>query len=139
MSKDIKVGQQWKTKGGETVTIISKNGKAPFVWIAVDSSDYAYSFTNTGKYWVSMEESFSDLDQLLNVDSTVENISTKGLLDKDNRSTKDLFMPKTKKTLWLNVYPGNYSSVAHLSKEGADEHSSPNRIGGKAYSIEIEE
>lgn len=80
-----------------------------------------------------------DIKVGLNVDSTVENISTKGLLDKDNRSTKDLFIPKTKKMLWLNVYPGNYATVAHLSKEEADEYSSPNRIGGKAYSIEIEE
>lgn len=78
-------------------------------------------------------------NHLLNTDSTVESVSTKELLDKDNRSTKDLFMPKTKKTLWLNVYSGSYSTVAHLSKEEADEHSSPNRIGGKAYSIEIEE
>ena len=44
-----------------------------------------------------------------------------------------------KRTVWVNLYGRQLESVCHPTEEDADKHASPNRIGGKAYPLEIEE
>ncbi|WP_225784539.1 hypothetical protein [Xenophilus sp. Marseille-Q4582] len=52
----------------------------------------------------------------------------------------DLFMEETKKTVWVNLYPGmRVGAQWYISESEADRFASPKRIGGKAYPIEIVE
>lgn len=57
----------------------------------------------------------------------------------DIESPMDLFMAPTKRTVWVNLYGRELESVCHPTEEDADKHASPDRIGGKAYPLEIEE
>ena len=54
-------------------------------------------------------------------------------------STRDLFMAPKKRTVWVNLYPDNVSCWNYPTQKMADEGAGHNRIGGKAYPIEIEE
>ena len=51
----------------------------------------------------------------------------------------DLFMAPIKRTVWVNLYGRQLESVCHSTEEDADKHASSDRIGGKAYPLEIEE
>lgn len=50
----------------------------------------------------------------------------------------DLFMAPTKRTVWLNLYPNEVARM-HPTQRAADESGENNRIGGKAWPLEIEE
>ena len=56
---------------------------------------------------------------------------------------KDLYMAPKKRTVWVNLYPskaGVYEAYGHPDKNSADDFmGGSNRIGGKAYPVEIEE
>lgn len=54
-------------------------------------------------------------------------------------SNMDLFMAPIKRTVWVNLYGRQLESVCHSTEEDADKHASSDRIGGKAYPLEIEE
>lgn len=51
-----------------------------------------------------------------------------------------LFMAPKKRTVWVNLY-SNKEALYHETEEKADEHQrrSENRIGGRAYPVEVEE
>ena len=52
----------------------------------------------------------------------------------------DVFMAPKKRTVWVNLYPTSLQiSYWHNSEEEASKLASSNRIGGKAYPVEIEE
>ena len=46
-------------------------------------------------------------------------------------------MALTKKQYWVNLYPSN-EGYWHETEAAADDMSEPNRIGGKAFLIEVE-
>lgn len=55
-----------------------------------------------------------------------------------NASFSDLFMAPKKRTMWVNLYSkpwANYYSTQHE----ADAVATPDRIGGRAWPVEIEE
>lgn len=57
----------------------------------------------------------------------------------DIESEMNLFMAPIKRTVWVNLYGRHLESMCHPTEEEADKYASPNRIGGKAYPLEIEE
>lgn len=50
----------------------------------------------------------------------------------------DLFMAPKKRTVWLNLY-SNEAARMHPTQRAADASGKNNRIGGKAWPLEIEE
>ena len=51
-----------------------------------------------------------------------------------------IFMAPIKRTVWVNLYGQQLESACHpTEEEEADKRARPNRIGGKAYPLEIEE
>ena len=54
-------------------------------------------------------------------------------------SVLDLFMSPRKRTVWVNLYPDRSTSTWYHTEREANGSSSPDRLGGKAYPIEIEE
>jgi hypothetical protein len=59
-------------------------------------------------------------------------------------STYDLFMAPKKRTVWVNLYPDSGARLiayAHAfeDKDEADKSSCSNRIGNRAWPVEIEE
>ena len=53
-------------------------------------------------------------------------------------SQYDLFMKPVKRTVWVNLYRAG-RGIYHFTQAAADEYASIERIGGKAYPVEIEE
>lgn len=72
-------------------------------------------------------------------DNTLNTFTDAGRSYHPVASDKDLFMVTTKKTVWLNIYPGAYEASVHATEETADFVAAPSRIGGKAYPVEIDE
>lgn len=66
---------------------------------------------------------------------------TRGSFVKAGDHTFDLFMAPKTVTLHINVYidDGLYNTFAYPYKDLAEECARPNRIGGKAWKLEIEE
>ena len=63
-----------------------------------------------------------------------------GERNKDVRYTTDLFMAPKKRTVWVNLYSDG-EAFYHYTQEEADDldsGSKEDRIGGKAYPVEIE-
>lgn len=58
------------------------------------------------------------------------------LADVDNEF--DLFMASTKRVVWVNLYPKG-EAYYYTTKRIAEAHPPPDRIGGKAWPLEIEE
>lgn len=59
-------------------------------------------------------------------------------IEKD--SSYDLFMAPKKRTIWINLYHKSlHIGYYYDSEEEADDSATDLRIGGKAYSVEIEE
>ena len=56
----------------------------------------------------------------------------------DVESDTDIFMAPKKRTVWLNLY-SNEAARMHPTQRAADESGENNRIGGKAWPLEIEE
>jgi hypothetical protein len=56
----------------------------------------------------------------------------------DVESNTDLFMAPTKRTVWLNMYLNGIARM-HPTQRAADESGENNRIGGKAWPLEIED
>ena len=56
------------------------------------------------------------------------------------RHCSELFMAPKTRTVWVNFYGGK-EAFYHETEEKADEHQrrSENRIGGRAYPVEVEE
>lgn len=69
--------------------------------------------------------------------------------DEPGQDPRDLFMATTKRTVWVNLYSPNTSQVSidcgyfyntqSLADADAAKNATINRIGNKAYPIEIEE
>lgn len=60
----------------------------------------------------------------------------------DVESYADIFMDPKKRTVWLNLYPSPTACRAayhYDTREEADGSAGSNRIGGKAWPLEIEE
>ena len=53
-------------------------------------------------------------------------------------SPLDLFMATKKRTVWVNLYPNSHNSHWR-TEEAANIAAGTERIGGKAYPVEIEE
>ena len=53
-------------------------------------------------------------------------------------SPNDLFMAPVKRTVWVNVY-GYGGATWRNTEKGADDDALNNRLGGRAWPIEIEE
>ena len=53
-------------------------------------------------------------------------------------SSYDLFMAPVKRTVWVNLY-GGCAAIWHDTEERADDGTHGNRLGGRAWPIEIEE
>jgi len=53
-------------------------------------------------------------------------------------SKYDLFMAPKKRTVWVNMYPGGYTRW-HDTEAQADEDAGIQRIGNRAWPLEIEE
>lgn len=53
-------------------------------------------------------------------------------------SENDLFMAPVKRTVWVNLYAYR-TAVWHDTEEEADDCSRANRLGGRAWPVEIEE
>ena len=192
--KQLKIGQVWETRDGDTVTIVHQGGTSPYPWV-VKSLLREFSYTSTGTYWGDSQPSGFDLCRLISDPSDApapqtekhtmkpfnlqEALAGKPICDRQGRpckvlayepalkgaynlvalcadntlntftdagrsyhpvaSDKDLFMVTTKKTVWLNIYPGAYEASVHATEETADFVAAPSRIGGKAYSVEIDE
>jgi len=55
-------------------------------------------------------------------------------------SDMDLFMAPKKRTVWVNLYPkGGGTFYYYNDEQAADRMAGYDRIGGKAYPVEIEE
>ena len=188
--KQLKIGQVWQTRDGDTVTIIHQDGTSPCPWVG-KSLLREFSYTSIGTYWGDNQPSGFDLCRLISDPSDApapqtmkpfnlqEALAGKPICDRQGRpckvlayepalkgtyklvaldaddhlntftdegrsyhpaaSDKDLFMVTTKKTVWLNIYPGAYEASVHATEETADFVAAPSRIGGKAYSVAIDE
>lgn len=53
-------------------------------------------------------------------------------------SNSDLFMAPVKRTVWVNLY-GGCAATWHNTEKDADDNALNNRLGGRAWPIEIEE
>ena len=53
-------------------------------------------------------------------------------------STLDLFMAPKKRTVWVNLYR-NYAAIGYDTEERADDGVQGDRIGDRAWPLEIEE
>ena len=53
-------------------------------------------------------------------------------------STLDLFMAPRKRTVWVNFYCG-YAAIWYDTEERADDGAQGNRIGDRAWPVEIED
>lgn len=53
-------------------------------------------------------------------------------------SQYDIFMAPKKRTVWVNLYPGR-RSLWYDSKEEADRRHASDRIGNRAWPVEIED
>lgn len=76
------------------------------------------------------------------VHSSMHGVSTRhpeGCRYRSTASEFDLFMAPIKRTVWVNLYPGSGSTYYHDTQEVADERAGRDRIGGKAWPLEIEE
>lgn len=188
--KQLKIGQVWETRDGDTVTIIHQDGTSPYLWVG-KSLLQEFSYTSIGTYWDCNLPSGFDLCRLISEPSDApaphtmkpfnlqEALAGKPICDRQGRpckvlayepalegayklvalcadntlntftdagrsyhpvaSDKDLFMVTTKKTVWLNIYPGAYEASVHATEEAAQFVAAPSRIGGKAYPVEIDE
>lgn len=56
----------------------------------------------------------------------------------NGNSALDAFMAPKKRTVWVNLYPAA-ECFHYESEKEADDRGRPNRIGGKAWPLEIEE
>ena len=56
----------------------------------------------------------------------------------DSDSNNDIFMAPKKRTVWLNLYSNEVARM-HPTQRAADESGENNRIGGKAWPLEVEE
>jgi hypothetical protein len=63
---------------------------------------------------------------------------TNGCFLRGSESTYDLFMAPKKRTIWLNIYPSS-NAYCYRSEEMAESVACDERIGGKAWPLEIEE
>ena len=54
-------------------------------------------------------------------------------------SNHDLFMSPRKRTLWVNLYPHDRVAQWYPDKELADRRAADERIGNRAWLLEIEE
>lgn len=61
-----------------------------------------------------------------------------GLGGLDGESDSDLFMAPVKRTVWVNLY-GYGGATWHDTEERADNSTLNDRLGGRAWPIEIEE
>ena len=55
------------------------------------------------------------------------------------KSTYDLFMATRKRTVWMNVYPTNGQGGCYDSEIVADRYAWRDRIGNRAWPLEIED
>ena len=66
-----------------------------------------------------------------------------GAYYEDDPSEHDLFMAPKKRTVWVNIYElspsGSVNGMVHPTRESADCASNDDRIGGRAWPLEIEE
>lgn len=58
---------------------------------------------------------------------------------KNKTDPLDIFMAPIKHTYWINLYPTPEHTYYHTSKEAADACAGRDRLGGKAWPLEIEE
>jgi hypothetical protein len=71
------------------------------------------------------------------VDGVICSWQEHGLYCLSGPSSTDLFMAPKKRTVWVNLY-GDGLCYRYDSKAEADEASASNRIGNRAYPVEIE-
>jgi hypothetical protein len=70
-------------------------------------------------------------------DGHISSWSVNGRYWSDCESKHDIFMAPKKRTVWVNLY-GDGLCYRYDSKAEADEASASNRIGNRAYPVEIE-
>lgn len=51
----------------------------------------------------------------------------------------DLFMAPKKRTIWINAYWSGATVFSFATKEAADKAATKDRVGGRAWPLEIEE
>lgn len=49
--KQLKIGQVWETRGGDTVTIINHNRDPLYPWTVETCEKKVYSYANSGTFW----------------------------------------------------------------------------------------
>lgn len=57
---------------------------------------------------------------------------------KNKTDPLDIFMAPIKRTVWVNLYPEAGFTYYHDTQEAADECAGCDRLGGKAWPLEIE-
>lgn len=72
------------------------------------------------------------------VDGFIVRLYETGVTYTNCDSESDLFMAPKKRTVWVNLYPDSHNSHWR-TEEAANIAAGTERIGGKAYPIEIEE
>jgi len=78
---------------------------------------------------------------VVSVDKGLISLRQNGRTWKDTDTRSDLFMAPKKRTVWVNLYSDG-EAFYHYTQEEADDLDSgakEDRIGGKAYPVEIEE
>ena len=60
------------------------------------------------------------------------------MLNPDSESPYDLFMAPVKRTVWVNLYEYG-KAIWHDTEKIAERQAGRNRLGGRAWPIEIEE
>ena len=75
------------------------------------------------------------------LDGVIECYCEDGRYRLSGKSTCDLFMETSKRTVWVNVYPPEARNFggAYETEAIANNYASPKRIGNRAWPLEIED
>lgn len=77
---------------------------------------------------------------ITSINGRIRSFTSKGAyVNDDSTSPYDLFMAPKKRTVWVNLYPDTTVAMVRPTKEQADSCAMRQRIGGKAWPLEIEE
>jgi len=92
------------------------------------------------KFIAYVPEVDKDMRVIFRVGKELWSVPDNGKIREEGKGHVDLFMAPKKRIVWLNFYPNSTSAAVHDTEERADRYAvGKERIGGKAYPVEIEE
>lgn len=91
------------------------------------------------KFIAHVPEAVSSAQVLVLIGRDVHLLRANGAEKSKSDGGNDLFMAPKKRTVWVNVYPDPGYTYYHNTQEAADARAGRDRVGGKAWPLEIEE